>query len=425
MQLRLAMLLSTALGLALLYNAMRQRGAVRSKEVRWRQLALECTTGTNSATSVFMILLCRGPEEVESTADTLVHLFDRSACPMHLSVGVYEIVPDLRAASAVAARYAALAPSAHRLGRSFADRIRSVKVPAARAMTPDAARGFVLSQAYGGEAFVGTVASGVHLVENWDAKLLEARRRAANPLACVTSPPAPPPPAVGLALKRGDSQWSELLGSVGQRLSRTAPPSTMLEASFLVIAQSRGGAWPRISARSFARPDADAPQPSLFWTGELSLGPASALVQPEHPRTGIGAAAPFGTGPRLASLRATDYSTTLNLWSAGWDFITPSVPCARWASADALLAYEGSESDGPSAITPSDAEWLASLASRARSLEDFQAFSSTDPSSGQVFARAALGVSPQHAPREIVSKYGSLSGFAAEKDALLMELATQ
>lgn len=416
--LRLYLLLAAALGLALAWNALRQRGIVRSKEARWRQLALECTTGSNSATSVFMVLLCRGPEEVESTADTLVHLFDNSSCPQHITAGVYEVVPDLRAASAVAARYAALAPSANRLGRSFSDRIRSVKVPAVRAMPPDAARGFVLSQAYGGEAFVGTVASGVQVLEGWDSKLLEARRRAANPLACVVSPPAAPPPSanVGLALKRGDSQWSDLLNSFGQRLSASPPAQSALEPSFLVIAESQRGHWPRISARSFARPDTDAPQPSLFWTGELSLGPASALVKPEQQRSRIGGAAPFGSGPRAASLRAADYTTSLNLWSAGWEFTTPCVPCARWATAHALRAYDGASAE-------IDAAWLDSLAQRPRTLADFQAFSSTDPTSGQVFARAALGVSPLHAPREIVAKYGSLSGFAAEKEALLMELS--
>jgi hypothetical protein len=140
-----------------------------------------------------MILLCRSAAEVESTAHSLVGLFDRSSCPMHISVGVYEIVADLRAASAVSQRYAELATRAPRLGRSFLDRVRIVKVPASRAMLPDAARGFVMSQAYNGEAFVGTLAAGVELLDSWDAVLLEARRKSANPLAFVVSVPSPPP----------------------------------------------------------------------------------------------------------------------------------------------------------------------------------------------------------------------------------------
>lgn len=423
------LVLAAALVAALIGAALKRRTLVSARIERWRQLAQECTGGQNSAASIFMILLCRSSAEVEATAQSLVKVFDSSSCPMHISVGVYEVVADLRAQSTVAQRYAELAPASLRLGRSFMDRIRFVKVPAARAMLPDAARGFVLSQAYSGEAFVGTVASGVELLENWDVVLLEARRKSGNPLAFVVSAPSPPPHAPLAKSKprapsSAENQWSALMSSVGERFAlstQVETASSQLEAGFLVAAQSRRGFWPRLSARAYARPDTESPQPSLFWSGELSLGPATAVLRQEHLRSVIGAAAAFGTGSRRTrGLRAADYCTSVNLWTAGWDFVTPCTPCARWSSARDLTAY-----DGQHLQESVDEAWLEELSGRARSLDDWRAFSSSCARTGDVFARAVLGMSPVHDPREVVAKYGSLSGFAAERDALMMELESQ
>lgn len=426
----LVLALAAVLVAALAVATLRRGTVVRAKLERWRQLAQECTGGQNSAASIFMILLCRSTDEVEATAQSLVKVFDSSSCPMHISVGLYEVVADLRAQSMVAQRYAELAPASLRLGRSFIDRIRFVKVPSARAMLPDAARGFVLSQAYSGQAFVGTVASGVELLENWDVVLLEARRKSGNPLAFVVSAPSPPPHTPLHSLKSeprapstAENQWSALMSSVGERFAVTTPPSVangQIEAGFLVAAQSRRGYWPRLSARAYARPDTESPQPSLFWSGELSLGPATAVLRQEHLRSVIGAAAAFGSGSRRTrGLRATDYCTSVNLWTSGWDFVTPCTPCARWSSTRDLAAYDGQVQESV------DEAWLEDLGGRARSLDDWRAFSSSCARTGDVFARAALGMSPVHEPREVVAKYGSLSGFAAERDALLMELESQ
>jgi len=400
-----------ALGLVWLWST--QRARKRQRAARWSTLALDCTSGQHATASIFMILLCRGPQEVQHAAHTLLALFDQSACPMHLTVGLYEVVPDLRAASAVLARYTALLPSAQRLGRSFAERVRVVKVPASRAMAPDAARGFVMSHAYNGEAFVGTVAAGVLAREGWDTLMLNARRRAANPLAIVVCAAAAPAQALSSS-PRGD-KWSELLGSLGQALSSSSASSC--EPSFFVAREARSE-WPRISARTFARTDADHPQPSLFWSGELSLGSASAVVNQPNGHA-LGHPAPFGQGFRTGSMRDTDYCTTVALWTAGWDFVSPSVPCGQWTDAAAIGAYDA---PAPCARPSVRETWLASLDHRPRSVQDFAAFSATDPAAGRVFARAALGVSPQHNQREIQAKYGSQSGFSAERDALLFEL---
>ena len=124
----------------------------------------------------------------------------------------------------------------------------------------------------------------------------------------------------------------------------------------------------------------------------------------------------------MGSLRLTDYTTSLVLWTAGWDFVSTTALCSQWMDSAAAQSYEA---DVPCARASSDpAAWLAALHSQtpARSFPDFAAFTATDPATGRVFARAALGVTPQHDQREIVAKYGSLSGFSAEREALLFEL---
>jgi hypothetical protein len=219
--------------------------------------------------------------------------------------------------------------------------------------------------------------------------------------------------------------WSDLfLESFDKRISAPSRVST-----FLHIAESTKGTWPRIGARQFAHkdlsvvaPDVVVPQPSLFWCGELSLAPAAAFVETGNFKNALVNACPFGAGPsNITSLRDTDYSTSLGLWTAGWDFYTPTIPIARWRSHEALKFYESSN---PSSKRYIDHGWLGNASKRnnRRSVSEFAAFTSTDPYSGESYARSALGVTPQQHVREITAKYGSLREFEAEKEALMMDL---
>lgn len=424
----------------------RQQTIKKMKELRWKDTVESCTRGDKSTATIFMIVLCRGPLEYKLAAETLHSMFEQSACPMHLTVGVYEVVKDLRAPSEVLSLY-----SANRTKQwDHSQRIKIMKVPISRAMTPDVARGFVLRHAYGGQAFVGLIATGAILLPAWDSTLLDARRNSANPLSCIVAPlslgstVSTEDRDTRLEQNSYDDHWSEMIASIGQSMEDSGKKHAdiqSIDANFLYISSSTYGVWPKISSRPFARKELGStkgvngvndqgesvtPIPSLFWTGELTLAPASAFVreETEDAETGsstvkISSTYTFGQGLRdIVSLRVSDYVTSCEMWTRGWDFYTPLSPVAVWSSLSALENYDsGGMQDIVDLHIPKKSR---------RTLQDYIEFSSTSPLNGEAYVRAVLGVSPKLHHREIVAKYGSVSGFQAEKEAVILdiELAT-
>lgn len=449
---------------ALLYciYALRKRIERGRQKSAWRTMTLSCTNyvSSTSQASIFVVMLCRNPLDAPLAAKTIASMFENAQCPLHVAVGVYEHVPDLRAESRVLHLYHSEALHS-KYGHSFADLIRPVKVPASRIHSIDAAREFCTRHAYSGEAFICTVAPGLVFFPRWDVKLLESRRRAANPAALIVSPPCLPPTKV-LSDYVSDSDSisdpnsndlsggmdmrniSAAMGTIGIRLAQQKlwggsanASNEVCTPSFLHVNGVETGTTivPRLSARAFARKTGaeGVPTPSLFWTAELSFAPAHAFIAPEMIKKrgteGLSRAAPWGEERACDghSERAVDYMTSVRLWVAGWDFYTPMESIASWASHDAFARhYSLPLHAGASAGAKANAmyrEAISRIDSRGpRSIAEFTRFSATDPRTGLVYARSQLGVTPDEDVREVSAKYGSLAGFHAEREAMLMEL---
>ena len=441
--------------------ALRKRIERGRQKSAWRTMTLSCTNNVSSTSqaSIFVVMLCRNPLDAPLAAKTIASMFENAQCPRHVAVGVYEHVPDLRAESRVLQLYHSEAQHS-KFGHSFADLIRPVKVPASRIHSIDAAREFCTRHAYSGEAFICTVAPGLVFFPRWDVKLLESRRRAANPAALIVSPPCLPPAKVvpdygsesdsdlhsndlsgGLDMRK----ISAAMGTIGTRLAQqklwgsTNASNEVCTPSFLHVNGVETGTTtivPRLSARAFARKTGaeGVPTPSLFWTAELSFAPAHAFIAPEVVKKrseGLSRAAPWGEDRACDghSERAVDYMTSVRLWVAGWDFYTPVESIASWASHDAFVRHYSLpllEDAGAKASTTSNANYREAIsrldARGPRSIAEFTRFSATDPRTGLVYARSQLGVTPDEDVREVSAKYGSLAGFHAEREAMLMEL---
>jgi hypothetical protein len=424
--------------------ALRRRIERGRQKSAWRTMTLSCTNNVNSTSqaSIFAIMLCRNALDATLAAKTIASMYENAQCPLHIAVGLYEIVPDLRAESRVLQIYQTEAKSS-KYGHSFADLVRTVKVPASRLHGIDAAREFLTRHAYSGEAFICTVAAGLVFFPQWDVKLLESRRHAANPSALIVAPPCLPPPASDFAAPIDDwgsegmdlRKISAAMGTIGTRFSQQkfmgVGAKEACTPSFLHVDGVELARLPRLSARAFARRMGaqGPPTPSLFWTAELSFAPAHAFIAPEASMEknteGLSRAAPWGEERALdsrSSVRAVDYMTSVRLWVAGWDFFTPLEAIASWASHDAFMQHY-SRGEAAEALLQGYEGAMARLDARGpRSIAEFTRFSATDPHSGLVYARSQLGVTPDEDVREVSAKYGSQAGFHAEREAMLMEL---
>jgi hypothetical protein len=439
------------------FQTIRGNLEVKRTEQQWKDMTKKCTheEGKMSQASIFVVILClsTSSEDIDLVSNTIASLFENATCPMHLSIGAYEVVEDFRSESSLLSKlHAKWDTRASKLRRTFGDRVRIVKVPKKRVHAPDYARGFVMRQAYAGEAFVCTVAPGLVLRQGWDWDMLDARRWAANPFAIIVSPACLPQieaddhtqdSMLSRSFAHSPQQWGDFLGSLGSQFAnsgmkkRTLSSPTSCTASFLVAeGLDKHTSVPIVSARNFAREkdSSNAPLASLFWTSELSLAPASALVDVvdvhNNPRNstdsvglGLARASPFGSFLTHAfqDSRVSDYATGLRFWISGWDFYTPNVSLASWESRSAYRKYIHSPNQQSLQTNPSET-WLTSIYKMGpRSVGEFIQFSATDPS-GKLYPRARLGVTKGATTRELSSKYGSQSGFEAEREALLMEL---
>ena len=394
-----------------------------------RQNILSACRESNDTT--FVMLVADGTIPAGAVALTLHAIFGAAACPLHVFVGLYQVVQDetdanggvdamdaasgtIRPDDAILALYKELAATNDFPFQLVSAHVRVLRIPAAQYKGGFAAREQLLRYLYRGETNVMCLACPAVLTPRWDVKLntalaqLEARHIRG---AVLTTKPALAPRPV---LASG-------LGALQAALANASTKPTY------VAVEGRGSPLLCTSASSFAAPRArayawkgtsTAPTPALMWSHAFSFSRA-------HGRRAV-LPLPLPRGVS-GNEDVMDWVVSFLLFTERRPLLHPHFPVAfalNFANvnvnADTNVKTAAPETD----VMLSDPQQIAAMArARARALllehfhrrvDDARAFYSAvgvNTTSGWPSARSRLGLTLGAENEEIAAKIGSLSDY--------------